>query len=114
MKQSKHEIALAWAIAAYGPDLPPPEMEAAIIPGRKFRFDFAWPDVRVAVEIQGGTFGKGRSAHTGASLVRDHEKANLAALNGWRVLYFNAKDMTQRALPATVATIRQAIRRDAA
>lgn len=111
MRESKHEAALAAALAVYGRDLMPYEREVAAIPGRKFRFDFAWPAERVAVEIQGGTFAAGRSAHSGASIRRDHEKHNLATLHGWRLIYFNARDMTQRALPATVETIRRVLGR---
>jgi very-short-patch-repair endonuclease len=114
VRNSKHEAALEAALAVYGRDLPPFEREVAAIPGRKFRFDFAWLRERVAVEIQGGTFARGRSAHSGASIVRDHEKHNLATLEGWRVIYFNARDMTARALPATVETIRRVLRREAA
>lgn len=113
MSASKHEVALEAALAVYGRDLPPYDREAALIPGRKFRFDFAWREQRLAVEIQGGTFGAGRSAHTGASLIRDHEKANLAAIYGWRIVYLNARNMTKRALPEAVETIRRALKEEA-
>ena len=109
MKESKHERALAAALEMYGSDLEPHVREAKAIPGRDFRFDFAFTEARVLIEIQGGTFAKGRSAHTGASLMRDFEKQNLAVCNGWRVLLFGARDMTARTLPATVDTIRKAI-----
>lgn len=111
MKESKHEAALRAAIEAHGPDLIPYEREVAAIPGRRFRFDFAWPAERVAVEIQGGTFAAGRSAHSGASIRRDHEKHNLATIEGWTLLYFNARDMTKKALPATVEMIRRVLGR---
>lgn len=54
---------------------------------RKWRFDFAWPDKKLAVECEGGVFSGGR--HTrGSGFVRDAEKYNWATANGWRVLRY--------------------------
>jgi len=111
VKRSKHEIALEGALRIYGHDLPQYAAEFKAVPGRNFRWDFAWQAEAVLVEIQGGTFGKGRSAHTGASLARDFEKHNFATLLGYHTLYFTARDMTARTLHATVNTIRKALRR---
>lgn len=48
------------------------------------RFDFAWIDSMVALEIQGGTFVRG--AHVrGLGYSDDCKKINLATLKGWRV-----------------------------
>ena len=50
-------------------------------PTRKWRFDFAWPEQQLAVEIDG--FGHHKlSRYTG-----DVEKFNQATLSGWRVLH---------------------------
>ena len=54
--------------------------------GRNHRFDFAWPDRKVAVEVDGGTHLKGGGRH---NTDRDREKLNLAAALGWRVLRFS-------------------------
>ena len=70
--------------------LPEPVREFMAIPGRRYRWDFAWPDKRVLVEINGGTYAHmGHS--TGSGIARDYEKANLAVLQGWRVLSFDGK-----------------------
>jgi very-short-patch-repair endonuclease len=54
-------------------------------PSRRWRLDFAWPVHKLAVEIQGGIFTRGR--HTrGAALAREYEKLNAAQLLGWTVL----------------------------
>ena len=54
-------------------------------PVRRWRFDCAWPDQLVALEIDGGVFAGGR--HGGQrSVVRDLEKRAVAACLGWRVV----------------------------
>lgn len=56
-------------------------------PPRRFRFDYAWPTHRIAVEIEGGIWTDGR--HTrGAGYLRDMEKYNLAVKGGWRLLRY--------------------------
>ena len=52
------------------------------IPGRKFAFDFAWPDWHLALEVQGGTWMPNRSGHsTGSGLQHGYEKQSLAAIH---------------------------------
>lgn len=51
-----------------------------------FRFDFAWPSVRVAVEIDGGTYCKRGSHVWGKDYQRQCIKQNLAQEHGWVVL----------------------------
>ena len=65
--------------------LPPPERNYKAIPGRKLEFDFAWPPIKLAVEVQGGVWAKG--GHTsGVGANRDCEKLCLAQLEGWILL----------------------------
>lgn len=65
--------------------------------GRLWRFDFAWPTVRVAVEIEGGTYSRRRSRHTtGSGHQSDCEKYNAAAIAGWCVLKYTSKDLEER------------------
>ena len=51
----------------------------------KPRFDFAWPDIKLAIEVEGGTFIKGRHSR-GTGYAKDAAKYNMAALNGWIVM----------------------------
>lgn len=53
---------------------------------RGWRFDFAFPWHRVAVEVDGGQF-----LHQGGAHGADREKRNSAAIIGWRVLYFDTR-----------------------
>jgi hypothetical protein len=70
---------LAWARVT------PPETEVRFHPTRRWRFDLAWPSMRLAVEVEGGTWAGGR--HTrGAGFEADCEKYNEAALAHWTVL----------------------------
>ncbi len=62
---------------------------------RKWRFDFAWPDKKIAVEVVGGLYVQG--GHNRAERIRrDVEKLNTVVSEGWRVLHFpslkNAND----------------------
>jgi hypothetical protein len=64
---------------------PSPVLEHRFDPKRRWRFDLAWPDRKLAVEVEGGTWVAGRHT-TGAGFLADIEKYNAAVLAGWRVL----------------------------
>jgi very-short-patch-repair endonuclease len=55
---------------------------------RRFRFDFAWPERKIAAEVDGGTFNRGRHTRP-TGYAKDAEKNNLAIVEGWRVLRFD-------------------------
>ena len=56
-------------------------------PVRRWRFDFAIPELKIAVEIEGGSWVQGR--HTrGAGYQGDMEKYNQAVILGWKVLRY--------------------------
>ena len=76
-------VPLVLQIRAVG--LPRPVEEFRFHPKRRFRFDLAWPVRKLAVEIEGGTWSRGR--HTrGKGFAADCIKYNEAALLGWHVL----------------------------
>jgi very-short-patch-repair endonuclease len=65
--------------------------------GRFWKLDFSWPEWRISVEIQGGSFVGGRH-NSGAGMARDYEKHNHLVQSGWRCLYFatgNLRDMEE-------------------
>lgn len=65
--------------------LPVPVAEFRFAPPRRWRFDWVWLEQRLAVEIQGGLYTRGR--HTrGPALVNEYAKLNAAVIAGWRVL----------------------------
>lgn len=78
-------------------------------PTRKWRFDYAIPEHKIAIEVEGGVWIGGR--HTSPKgFLGDMEKYNTATLMGWRVF---------RTIPDTLCTtatlqmIREAVNFDA-
>lgn len=67
--------------------LPPPLTEFPFHPTRRWRFDYAWPSLKLAVEQEGGTWCRGRHVRP-KGYEADCEKYSEAALMGWRVLRF--------------------------
>jgi very-short-patch-repair endonuclease len=68
------------------------EREYRFHPTRKFRFDYAIPSKKIAIEQEGGAWTNGR--HTrGKGYISDMEKYNLATSMGWRVLRFTPEQM---------------------
>ncbi len=72
--------------------LPAPVCEHRFHPSRKWRFDYAWPAARLALEVQGGIFVQGRHSR-GAALLKEWEKLNTAAAYGYRVLFCQPADL---------------------
>jgi len=67
--------------------LPVPVREFRFSYLRRWRFDYAWPDHKLALEVEGGIWRKGGGAHSHPlNIERDIEKYNDAALRGWRIL----------------------------
>ena len=92
MKQADSSLYLKKLIEITGnkPLLKGCEMEHKFHPTRKWRFDFAWVDLKIALECDGGQFKTGGGRHNSDS---DREKLNNAALLGWRVVRFSARQI---------------------
>ena len=106
MTRSDLEAAFLQAWRAFAPDAPEPREQyrfaaehVGMGPGLRkrlaaaglqdWRFDFAWPDLELAVEIHGGVWINGRH-NRGAGFESDMQKMNTAMLTGWTVLQFGA------------------------
>ena len=74
--------------------LPAPEREYRFGPERRWRFDFAWPSLRIAVEIEGGVWIRGRHVRP-VGYLGDLEKYNRAVVLGWRVLRYAPHQLGQ-------------------
>lgn len=58
-------------------------------PRRKWRFDFALPDIKIAIEIEGVFYSGRTSRHTtAAGYAQDCEKYNNAVLAKWWILRY--------------------------
>ena len=77
--------------------LPEPVPEYRFAPPRRWRFDYAFPEFKLAVEIEGGAWIRGR--HTrGKGFLADLEKYNAATLLGWSILRYAPDGLDQAAL----------------
>ena len=84
------EESLAWQIKIAG--LPEPKREFRFDGTRRYRFDFAWPEMKLAVEVEGGQWGRGRHLRP-IGFAKDCSKYNLAAVRRWCVLRFVEGDV---------------------
>ena len=73
-----------------GCDVPEPESQWRFLHNRRFRFDFAWPDAKLALEIQGGYYSNGRHNR---DPIADAKKANIAGLHGWTVIFAKSDEV---------------------
>lgn len=72
--------------------LPEPVAEFRFHPTRRWRFDYAWPDQQIAIEVEGGAWVGGR--HTrGGGYIADMDKYNQAQVSGWIVLRYTPAQM---------------------
>jgi len=84
--------------------LPAPVMQWTVVShGRQFRFDLAYPAMRVGIEFDG------REVHSDqVRFVEDRRRQNLLVLDGWTVLRFTWADVHERP-GAVAAEIRSAL-----
>lgn len=81
---------LLFQIQAY--KLPQPTLEHRFHAERRWRFDMAYLDKMIAIEVEGGTWING--AHSrGKHFQSDCEKYNEATLLGWRLLRFTSNQI---------------------
>lgn len=92
MTRSKLELTFIYTLKVLGHKKILEEMveEYKFHPDRKFRFDFCFPDKKIAIEIDGGQYKPNGGRHNSDS---DREKMNEAAVLGWRVLRFSGTQL---------------------
>lgn len=74
-------------------------------PKRRWRFDYAIPEHKIAVEVEGGVWTGGRHTRP-QGFLGDIEKYNTATLMGWRVFRTTPDDLLKT---ATLILLKQAI-----
>lgn len=114
LKRSDPEIELQAAIAASS--IPQTfVLEHRFHGERKWRFDFAWPLHKIAAEVEGGVFQRGRHNRPGG-FIGDCEKYNEAQLLGWTVLRFpvhGSRRLGTHWIGPAIAALKRAFRGDA-
>jgi very-short-patch-repair endonuclease len=80
-------------------DLPPPEYQYAVrVAGGERRLDFAYPELRLAIEVDGF-----ETHATAEGFASDRVRSNELALAGWTVLHFTWHQVVHR--PGYVASM---------
>ncbi len=74
-------------------------------PKRRWRFDYAIPDHKIALEVEGGVWTGGRHIRA-QGFLGDMEKYNTATLMGWRVFRTTPDDLLKM---VTLNMVKQAI-----
>ena len=101
----EREFDTYWRV--FASNLPAPIEEHRFAKGRRWRFDRAFLPEKVAVELEGGVYANGR--HTRAKgFIADCDKYNRAAIEGWLVLRFTTKHLTDNPL-AVMAQVKEAL-----
>lgn len=72
--------------------LPYVKSELKVTKMRGWRFDYSYPELRIAIEVHGGIFTKGRHVRP-LGFMEDRRKMNEAQLQGWIVLEFPVPDI---------------------
>lgn len=74
---------------------------------RKWRFDYAWPGKKIALEQEGGIWKKGGGGHSHPiGIKRDIEKYNKAAQLGWRIFRTAPEDLLS---PETIKLLKSVL-----
>lgn len=85
MSQAEEEF--VFYLELLTPDLPKPERQFKFHPTRQWQCDFAWPESKVVVEIEGGVYTQGRHVRP-SGFIKDIQKYNALMLAGYRLLRF--------------------------
>lgn len=106
MSDSVGESTFAFYLEMLAPDIPTPEREAKFHQTRNWRVDFMWRQQKLAVEIEGGIYNRGRHVRP-AGFKNDILKYNALSIAGYKLLRFTP-DMLDD--PQTVLeTVRKAL-----
>jgi hypothetical protein len=98
LAESPQETRLRLPLHASGLPAPVAQHRICTKAGRRRRLDFAWPDIRFAVEYDG--------EHHATRLPEDRARLNELQELGWRVFYVTKADL--RDIPALIAAITRA------
>lgn len=91
MSRPRERLGQELALLGFAAEVPFPGISGK----RRYRWDWALPERRIAVEYQGiigKSHGHGDASHASiAGMLRDHEKFSEASVLGWTVILANAR-----------------------
>jgi hypothetical protein len=70
------------------------EKEYKFCTDRNWRFDWAIPSIKIAIEYEGGIFLQVSGHNTAKHYTKDTEKYNRATILGWRIIRITAMNYT--------------------
>lgn len=105
-KAKSDKAAAEFKILCVAAGLPLPVREFRFAaPEREWEADFAWPDEKIILEVEGGAWSGGR--HTrGSGYLKDMEKYNNATLRGYRLFRCTPSTLCKS---ATIELLKQAM-----
>lgn len=75
---------------------------------KMYRLDYAFPDAKFGIEVNGGIWARGKSGHSsGTGIKRDMDKANLLTCLGWRFISVTPSDLYKE---STISMIKKILR----
>jgi very-short-patch-repair endonuclease len=89
-------------------NIPIPIAEHRFHSVRRWRFDFAWLDHKLALEVEGGVWTRGRHTRS-KGFIQDIEKYNEAVRLGWSVIRCVPNELVHE---KTLELIRDCLGRD--
>lgn len=81
--------------------IPQPEAEFRFCQERLWKIDYAWPEIKLAFEIEGGIWKQGRHNRP-ASMIAEMDKYNRLACLGWRLLRCTPEQVKDGSIFATI------------
>lgn len=72
-------------------------------PTRQYRFDFAFPEIKLAIEMQG--YGPGHASFK--EMYSDYVRHNEAVKLGWQIMYFMQPHIQKDSLEKTLELVKE-------
>lgn len=85
-KAVREQLEADFFVQFRGSGVPAPATQVKHVPGRAFRLDFAWPELKLGVEVDGGIKSRQKSHTSVGGILRDIEKHNSGIEQGWTVI----------------------------
>lgn len=100
MKPATHIPIAEWQKAGFTFDTMP-VCEYRFCLERKWRIDYAFPELKIAIEIEGGIYIGGRHINP-KGYIKDQEKYNKMAEEGWLLLRYQPRRHNMKQIKATI------------